>query len=398
MGTIQQSTAGSYSNPANKIYIALREAHYRAARARWEAADYFSDFLILSEVKLRAIVFKLQALVKGAEPRGRIIHRAAVLSAGLLAALILLISPIRSLFQLAFYAYNEGTGAPVTISEPPATIPDGTIPLADTAVYENDPVSVPEPALDETALESSTTDNGQNYLYGFDDTFAEYAHLIAAYRAAGNAGGETVPYEALSDISEGTLSDLNTTLTQRVAEPEISRVLNVITPETGSKIITADFNGDAALIDNSGEISDMTGDASQPSPETLESNYIWPAEGTLTSYFGRRSTTIGSRDHKGIDIGGSSGQPIYAADTGEVIFSGWSDSYGNMIRIRHENGSETVYGHCKTLLVRTGSTVQQGQKIASMGGTGVTSGVHLHFELIIDGINIDPLLYLPPQE
>jgi len=66
-----------------------------------------------------------------------------------------------------------------------------------------------------------------------------------------------------------------------------------------------------------------------------------------------------------------------------------------MIRIRHENGDETVYGHCQSLKIKTGAIVAQGDTIAAMGMTGIASGVHLHFELIIDGKNVDPEQYLP---
>jgi murein DD-endopeptidase MepM/ murein hydrolase activator NlpD len=131
-----------------------------------------------------------------------------------------------------------------------------------------------------------------------------------------------------------------------------------------------------------------------PSSESTGS-YIWPANGNLSSRFGRRTTTVGSRNHKGIDITGRSGDPIFAADGGEVIVSGWSVSWGNVIRILHDNGDVTLYSHCSALLVKVGDRVSQGQQIARMGRTGVASGVHLHFELIVDGVNVDPLPHLP---
>jgi murein DD-endopeptidase MepM/ murein hydrolase activator NlpD len=123
--------------------------------------------------------------------------------------------------------------------------------------------------------------------------------------------------------------------------------------------------------------------------------YILPANGTLSSRFGPRRISIGSTNHKGIDIGGVSGQPIFAADGGEVIFSGWSDSYGYYIRIRHDNGHVTLYAHCSSLFVRVGERVWQGQQIARMGRTGIATGIHLHFELIINDRQVDPLPHLP---
>ena len=122
--------------------------------------------------------------------------------------------------------------------------------------------------------------------------------------------------------------------------------------------------------------------------------YIWPSNGTLSSRFGSRSASVGSTNHKGIDITGRTGDPIYAADGGEVVFSDWSRSFGYMIQIRHDNGHITLYAHNSELLVSLGERVAQGQQIALMGATGIASGVHLHFELIINDKNVDPLEYL----
>ena len=150
------------------------------------------------------------------------------------------------------------------------------------------------------------------------------------------------------------------------------------------------------------EPSQADAEKSQPEqPEQPEqsaqsaASYIWPAQGELTSRFGYRTGSVGSSNHKGIDIGGSHGQPIFAADDGEVIVSGWSNSYGYVVQIRHANGHITLYCHCSSLIAGVGDTVLQGQEIARMGATGLASGTHLHFEIIIDGVNVDPLLYLP---
>ena len=127
----------------------------------------------------------------------------------------------------------------------------------------------------------------------------------------------------------------------------------------------------------------------------LDGSYIWPAIGNMTSPFGYRNATVGSRNHKGIDICGKLRDPIFAADGGEVTVSRWSSSYGYVTQITHENGHVTMYCHCSKLLVSEGDTVSQGQEIALMGGTGLATAIHLHFELLIDGVNVDPLLYLP---
>lgn len=128
---------------------------------------------------------------------------------------------------------------------------------------------------------------------------------------------------------------------------------------------------------------------------TSKGYYIWPARGMITSEFGYRENSIGSANHQGVDIAAYTGYPIIAADGGEVIFSGWIDSYGNIVKIRHDNGDVTWYAHCSSLVVSYGDKVGQGQLIAYMGETGVASGPHLHFELRLGGTTpVNGLEYL----
>ncbi|MFP4296994.1 MAG: peptidoglycan DD-metalloendopeptidase family protein [Spirulinaceae cyanobacterium] len=121
--------------------------------------------------------------------------------------------------------------------------------------------------------------------------------------------------------------------------------------------------------------------------------YIWPAEGVFTSGYGRRW----GRMHRGIDIAGPTGTPIVAAASGEIIVAGWnSGGYGNLVDIRHPDGSMTRYAHNSKLLVRKGQWVQQGQQIALMGSTGYSTGPHLHFEIHPNGRGAaNPIAYLP---
>ena len=124
--------------------------------------------------------------------------------------------------------------------------------------------------------------------------------------------------------------------------------------------------------------------------------YIWPAEGAVTSVFGRRARDAGSSNHQGLDIAGKKGASIYAADGGEVILADSSLSgYGLLVQILHDNGDVTYYAHNSVLLVDVGDIVSQGQEIAKMGATGVPSGVHLHFEIRVGGTPVNPADYLP---
>ncbi|HAC63496.1 MAG TPA: peptidase M23, partial [Cyanothece sp. UBA12306] len=101
--------------------------------------------------------------------------------------------------------------------------------------------------------------------------------------------------------------------------------------------------------------------------------YIWPAKGVLTSGYGRRW----GRMHKGIDIAAPIGTPIIASAPGEVITAEWnSGGYGKLVKVRHPDGSVTLYAHNSRLLVRRGQKVEQGQQIAEMGSTGYSTGPH----------------------
>ena len=116
-----------------------------------------------------------------------------------------------------------------------------------------------------------------------------------------------------------------------------------------------------------------------------------PAEGTFTSGFEPRWGSF----HRGIDIANANGTPILAAMDGIVIDSGPASGFGNWIRIKHEDGTITVYGHMETLDVSVGETVHAGQKIAGMGNLGFSTGSHLHFEVYPDGNTaVDPVPWL----
>jgi murein DD-endopeptidase MepM/ murein hydrolase activator NlpD len=125
---------------------------------------------------------------------------------------------------------------------------------------------------------------------------------------------------------------------------------------------------------------------------------IWPLPGysSISSSFGpRTSPTAGASSyHKGIDIPAPVGTPIVAAIAGTVITSTYGSSEGNYVQIDHGNGVVTQYMHCSSLAVSVGQTVQQGQVIAYVGSTGVSTGAHLHFGVIINGTKYNPLQYV----
>lgn len=139
----------------------------------------------------------------------------------------------------------------------------------------------------------------------------------------------------------------------------------------------------------------MLPDANEYLPEAPDyfDGYIWPARGTLTSGYGWRW----GRMHRGVDVAGPVGTPIVAAGAGVVERAGWnSGGYGNLVEIRHPDGSMTRYAHNNRLNVSAGQTVRQGQQIAEMGSTGYSTGPHLHFEIHQSGSGaVNPMAYLP---
>lgn len=118
-------------------------------------------------------------------------------------------------------------------------------------------------------------------------------------------------------------------------------------------------------------------------------SFVWPTTATYLSGYDYSSI------HHGIDIAGSIGNPVYASDSGVVVYAGWNSSgYGNLIIVDHDNGWQTVYGHLDQILVNCGQSVDQGSEIGLLGTTGNSSGPHLHFEIRKDGGYVNPWNYL----
>ena len=125
--------------------------------------------------------------------------------------------------------------------------------------------------------------------------------------------------------------------------------------------------------------------------------YIKPISGgRQSSGFGRRkSPTKGASSyHKGVDWSVPTGTAVFASCGGTVAKAGWGSGYGYCVYINHEDGRQTRYGHLSKVLVKAGQTVKQGERIALSGNTGISTGPHLHFEILINGSQVNPLKYL----
>jgi murein DD-endopeptidase MepM/ murein hydrolase activator NlpD len=126
--------------------------------------------------------------------------------------------------------------------------------------------------------------------------------------------------------------------------------------------------------------------------ERASRQFMWPvAQGVVSSGFGIRNGAM----HDGVDIAAPAGTPVYAADSGVVIFSGTLHGYGNTVIIRHDDDYVTVYGHNERNLVAEGVRVARGQEVGQIGRSGRTTGANLHFEVRCDNVARDPLAYLP---
>ena len=162
------------------------------------------------------------------------------------------------------------------------------------------------------------------------------------------------------------------------------------------------------------ELKKIYESASNTDGEIYSGELRWPVpsygKDWITSPFGYRwhpiwGTYLG---HKGVDIGGNYGTTIVAAEDGVVVdintgcshnygknySCGCGGGYGNYVQVNHSNGLTTFYAHCQSVKVSVGQHVKRGQAIAEMGSTGSSTGAHLHFEVIINGVPKNPMNYV----
>ena len=135
---------------------------------------------------------------------------------------------------------------------------------------------------------------------------------------------------------------------------------------------------------------------------TEESRFLsWPVEGcstvSLSNSYGSRETPGGTIFHAGIDIPGARGLSISAAANGTVLEAGFDPERGNYLLLDHGEGLTTLYAHCQEILVQTGTRVKEGDTIALLGSTGLSTGPHLHFEVRRDGTAQNPVAYFTPE-
>ena len=196
---------------------------------------------------------------------------------------------------------------------------------------------------------------------------------------------EAIPYE-VEKIKDDSIYEGRIKVAQEGKEGT-ARVLAKVTKVNGTEVEKLVLESETV----SEPVSRIEKIGTKKRPATTGSGvFITPSYGTLSSRYGGRW----GRKHNGIDVAGSHNSPIKAADGGIVIYSGWMSGYGYYVVINHENGYETAYGHCASLLVKVGDRVAKGDIIAKMGNTGRSTGTHLHFEVKKNGQYVDPLKYI----
>ncbi len=134
----------------------------------------------------------------------------------------------------------------------------------------------------------------------------------------------------------------------------------------------------------------ISGEAGGEAGKVLK--YEMPVEGTISSNYGMRTHPIrqSKEFHNGVDISTYEGAPVYPAADGEVSYVGKSDSYGNFVEVKHDDGIVSRYAHLHSHLVKEGDTVKASRPFAFVGNTGRSTAAHLHFELLRDGKALDP--------
>jgi murein DD-endopeptidase MepM/ murein hydrolase activator NlpD len=212
------------------------------------------------------------------------------------------------------------------------------------------------------------------------------------------------------------LRDLDTKLRRVVSlgpRDRAQQVLGIGGPdELGLQNLTqmGEKKQDEALKEMHQELSEMKGAASkqEASLQTLIEYFedkrslyastpsIWPVRGWVTSPFGRRTSPFSGLPtfHEGLDIAAQTGTPVIAPADGVVVKAGFSPGYGNMVEISHGYGIRTVYGHNSRLNVKEGQQVRRGDVISYVGDTGSSTGPHLHYEVRLNGLPVNPVKYL----
>lgn len=174
----------------------------------------------------------------------------------------------------------------------------------------------------------------------------------------------------------------------RIANRDIGTVIQLSEKEFGEL--------DKSLSGLESRYEDLDGYAKEVIRWLRAQPNIWPTRGSVTSNFGwRRHPITGQYEfHPALDIAAPYGTSIVATADGRVEFAGYRSGYGRTVVINHGYGIKTLYAHCSTIKVKYGQNVVRGQIIATIGDSGVATGPHLHYEIQVSGVAVNPFKYL----
>lgn len=213
--------------------------------------------------------------------------------------------------------------------------------------------------------------------------------------------------QALSEQESvlGELGDFCVAVFAPEAAPADASAVQVMRPETESEPVIQEDGVPLPPVLQVGDVVQEV-ELAQDLPEGYCGQWLFlgememttPVQGTVSSGFGYRDHPSTGRyaAHGGVDIAADKGTAVGAFAEGVVESVGEDSDYGKYLYLTHPNGVTTFYAHCSKLCVKQGEAVQVGQTVAQVGSTGKSTGYHLHFEVRLNGVRLDPLYYIDP--
>jgi hypothetical protein len=232
--------------------------------------------------------------------------------------------------------------------------------------------------------------------------FERKVRIIANLPGSAATGGEEVAEVGVdSPETKPALDDSGVSAPTGAPRPEVpSEPQARLDVDSGMPLIAAlqrgaEELGDIAILQER-TLAEIASQLESKRAHLAATPAIWPTKGWLTSRFGSRVSPFTNQKqfHAGIDIAGERGTDVYAPAQGKVVFSGNRGPLGKSIIIDHGYGIRTQYGHGDDLYVKTGESVQRGQRIAALGNTGRSTGPHLHYVVEVKGKAVNPLDYI----
>ena len=224
----------------------------------------------------------------------------------------------------------------------------------------------------------------------FSDMKEDYARIMQTDMSAGDIAGQ------LKEAAEFVLKPVNSkNETETVMSDNIMTTYEVTSDETGEKIAVGE------IIDGSGGNDIESAKGTSFAEYFVNATPVMPVSGArITSRFGYRTHPITGKKgfHTGLDLATAEGTPISAVYFGKVTKTGEDDSWGKYVLIEHSDGFETFYCHLSEIYAEKGSVMRQGETVGLVGSTGMSTGPHLHFEVRINGIRVDPELLINADE